>query len=396
VWTDEAPAQADRASFQEFTIKGKDGIDFAILGGLSPVFDSTGALKRSVLIGADVTEERRQKLEASIERDRLQKEQSHLIDALSTSLSSLAEGDLKSRIDEVFSGANDRIRQDFNLAVERLEEAIASVVGSANLIRTEVNGVASSASELSRRTESQAATLEETAAAISEISASVTSSADGARNAKSVVDGAQSNAESSGVVVRDAVSAMSRIAESSSQITSIVKVIDDIAFQTNLLALNAGVEAARAGDAGRGFAVVASEVRALAQRSSEAATEISALIGASSENVDLGVKLVGDAGEALEKIIVSIAEISEYVSQIAHASEEQSQSINEINSAMTQLDQVTQRNAAMFEETTAASQNLAHVTDELTTRVGRFSTREATLSSRSSELQQSSQSKSVA
>ncbi len=233
--------------------------------------------------------------------------------------------------------------------------------------------MAKAATELSRRTESQAATLEQTAAAISEIAASVSSSADGAKNAKDVVTVAQQKAQQSESVVHDAVTAMGKIEKSSSEITTIVKVIDDIAFQTNLLALNAGVEAARAGDAGRGFAVVASEVRGLAQRSSEAANQISSLIEASTGHVNLGVKLVGDAGEALKKIIGSISEISEYVSHIASASQEQSQSITEINMAMSQLDKVTQENAALFEETTAASQALSGVADDLSQKVNRFS-----------------------
>ncbi|MCV3273639.1 methyl-accepting chemotaxis protein [Roseobacter sinensis] len=377
VFVGNMPADPKEPMFSEFEIRTKAGTSSYALGGLSPVFYSNGDLKRTVLIAADVTEERRQKAAATEERERLQMEQDAMIDALSGALSVLAEGDLAVRITTAFAGANDKIRQDFNVAVERLEEAITSVISSATTMRSEVEGVASAAAELSKRTESQAATLEETAAAISEISASVTSSAEGARDAHSVVGAAQDNAQTSGGVVRDAVSAMGKIASSSSEITSIVKVIDDIAFQTNLLALNAGVEAARAGDAGRGFAVVASEVRALAQRSSDAANEISSLIATSSENVDLGVKLVGDAGDALEQIIASISDISGYVSQIAGASEEQSHSIAEINSAMSQLDQVTQENAAMFEETTAASQSLSQIANELTDRVQRFSSKKS-------------------
>lgn len=373
VFVCDSPADPKEAIFSEFELRAGDGTSSYALGGLSPVFYGNGDLKRSVLIAADVTDERRQKAAATEERERLQMEQDAMIDSLSSALSVLADGDLGVRISHAFAGSNDKIRQDFNVAVERLEEAIASVVSSATTIRSEVDGVASAATELSKRTESQAATLEETAAAVSEISASVTSSAEGAKNAHSVVGAAQDNAQTSGGVVRDAVSAMSKIAQSSSEITSIVKVIDDIAFQTNLLALNAGVEAARAGDAGRGFAVVASEVRALAQRSSDAANEISTLIATSSENVDLGVKLVGNAGDALEQIIASISDISGYVSQIAGASEEQSHSIAEINAAMNQLDQVTQENAAMFEETTAASQSLSQIANELTDQVQRFS-----------------------
>jgi methyl-accepting chemotaxis protein len=372
VAADGQPADPSVAIFREFEIRSGNGETSYILGGLSPIMDSAGKLKRTVLIGADVTEEKRLTKKAEAERIKLQSDQEAMISDLSQALSVLAEGDLQVRITSAFDGANDRIRQDFNRAVERLEEAIASVIHSATTIRAEVGSVASASDSLSKRTESQAATLEETAAAISEISASVSSSAEGAKSANQVVSAAQENARSSGSVVRDAVSAMGKIEKSSSEITSIVKVIDDIAFQTNLLALNAGVEAARAGDAGRGFAVVASEVRALAQRSSDAANEISSLITTSSENVSLGVTLVGNAGEALENIIASISEISSYVSQIASASQEQSMTILEINSAMNQLDQVTQQNAAMFEETSAASQSLAEVARDLSERVNRF------------------------
>lgn len=374
VLVDQRPADASKAMFGELTINGENGTVSHLLGGLSPVMYNNGDLKRTVLIAADVTDDYNAKLAAEDERERMQNEQDGMITSLSNALATLADGNLTVRINETFKGSNDRIRQDFNTAIERLDEAIASVVSGTTEINSEVAGVANAATELSKRTESQAATLEETAAAISEISESVTNSAHGAKSANEVVVAAQNDAHASGKVVHEAVDAMGEIEKSSSEISSIVKVIDDIAFQTNLLALNAGVEAARAGDAGRGFAVVASEVRALAQRSSEAASEIGTLISTSSNSVELGVKLVGDAGEALEKIIHSIENISEYVSQIASASQEQSSSVVEINSAMGQLDQVTQENAAMFEETTAASQNLSRVASDLTGRVQHFST----------------------
>ncbi|MEP1496434.1 methyl-accepting chemotaxis protein, partial [Pseudophaeobacter sp.] len=207
-------------------------------------------------------------------------------------------------------------------------------------------------------TESQAATLEETAAALDELTASVRSAAEGASSVEATMEAAKKEAEISGEVVQSAVSAMTEIEQSSNHIGQIISVIDDIAFQTNLLALNAGVEAARAGEAGKGFAVVASEVRALAQRSSDAAMEIKTLIGDSSKQVARGVDLVGKAGEALDSIVGQVSHISKLVSGIAEGAVEQSTGLNEINTGVTQLDQVTQQNAAMVEEATAAGHML--------------------------------------
>jgi methyl-accepting chemotaxis protein len=187
-----------------------------------------------------------------------------------------------------------------------------------------------------------------------------------------VVSQAKTDAEHSGAVVREAVSAMAEIETSAQQISQIIGVIDEIAFQTNLLALNAGVEAARAGDAGKGFAVVASEVRALAQRSAEAAKEIKALISASSQQVDKGVNLVGETGKALERIVTQVAQINGVVAEIAASAQEQATGLQQVNTAVNQMDQVTQQNAAMVEESTAASHALAQETEELARLIGRF------------------------
>jgi methyl-accepting chemotaxis protein len=214
--------------------------------------------------------------------------------------------------------------------------------------------------------------LEETAAALDEITATVRKTAEDAAHARKVVSDAKLGAEHSGQVVRKAVAAMSGIETSSGQIGQIISVIDEIAFQTNLLALNAGVEAARAGEAGRGFAVVASEVRALAQRSAEAAKEIKTLISASGAQVDQGVDLVAETGKALETIVAQITELSSIVIDIAASAQEQAAGLDQVNIAVNAMDQVTQQNAAMVEQSTAASHALARETDELVQLIGRF------------------------
>ncbi|MEM9973429.1 MAG: methyl-accepting chemotaxis protein [Pseudomonadota bacterium] len=358
--------------FGDFAVHRTDGNISWLHGGVCPVRNREGALMRFVVIGDNVTAVRDAVGRAEAEREALMYAQDQMIQALRNALAGLSDGDLTLRIESPFADEHDQLRTDFNSAIAGLDTAIASVTERAGLIKGEVAEISSAAGDLSRRTEHQAATLEQTAAAIAEITASVSNAADGARQANEVVNEARANAEASGGVVQDAVSAMGEIADSSNKISSIISVIDDIAFQTNLLALNAGVEAARAGDAGRGFAVVASEVRALAQRSSDAAREINALISTSGEHVERGVTLVGNAGDALRSIVDSVSGISEHVSSIAVSAQEQSAGLAEVNTAMSQLDQVTQQNAAMFEETTAASQALNSAAAELGAAVARF------------------------
>jgi methyl-accepting chemotaxis protein len=256
--------------------------------------------------------------------------------------------------------------------VANLDAAIRSVVENAREISSRSHEISSASDDLSRRTETQAATLEQTAAALDELTASVKSAADGAKEVEKIVREARSEADNSGVIVQNAVSAMTMIEKSSSEISQIIGVIDDIAFQTNLLALNAGVEAARAGDAGRGFAVVASEVRALAQRSSDAARQIKNLIGGSTEQVERGVLLVSKAGDALTAIADRVAHISTLISEIASGAQEQSTGLGEINIGVTHLDQVTQQNAAMVEEATAGSHALNQEATQLIELVSRF------------------------
>jgi methyl-accepting chemotaxis protein len=316
---------------------------------------------------------------AEIERRRNQtateaaaEEQAVVVTALAEGLEHLSDGDLTYRLTQTFPTEYVKLQSDFNAAMAQLKDAMSVVVSNVSAIRSGSGEISHAADDLSRRTEQQAASLEETAAALDQITATVNKTASGARQASSVVQGARGDAETSGNVVRDAVAAMSAIEHSAQQISQIIGVIDEIAFQTNLLALNAGVEAARAGDAGRGFAVVASEVRALAQRSAEAAKEIKTLISASTNQVASGVQLVGQTGEALQRIVGRVAEIDSLVSEIAASAQEQATGLQQVNTAVNQMDQVTQQNAAMVEESTAASHSLSQEAESLASSVSRF------------------------
>ena len=295
-----------------------------------------------------------------------------MVDALAQSLSRLAKGDLSVRLVERFHESYEQLRADFNQAAGKLSDALAVIDERVAGVRRGSDQIADAASNLSDRTEQQAAALQETAGAMDQITANMGQTADGARRAAQVVAQARQDARRSGEVVDEAVGAMGAIETSATQISRIIGVIDEIAFQTNLLALNAGVEAARAGDAGRGFAVVAQEVRALAQRSAEAAREIKQLITTSTSQVGTGVDLVGRTGKALERIVVQIAEIDGLVSQIAASAEHQAQGLSQINTAVNQMDQVLQQNAAMVEQTAAATQILNGDASELAGLVGQF------------------------
>jgi methyl-accepting chemotaxis protein len=341
---------------------------------LSPMIDPFGKLSGLVLIGNDVTETRAALDKATTDRARAAREQSFVVEELRRALGHLSEGDLTTRIDVAFDETYEELRSDFNAASGKLNAAVGNIISNAVSIRGDTQEISTAAGSLAKRTETQAATLEETAAALDQLTASVQSAAEGARQASAMVVEAQGDARSSEGVVREAVNAMDEIADSSQQISRISGVIDEIAFQTNLLALNAGVEAARAGEAGRGFAVVASEVRALAQRSSDAAREINNLIDRSSAQIGQGVNLVSKAGEVLHSIMDAVNSISGKVQEMAQGTTEQSQGLREINTAVNQLDQVTQQNAAMFEETSAASAKLLESTTDLTETVGQFTT----------------------
>ncbi len=292
--------------------------------------------------------------------------------SIGTGLERLSAGDLTFQIRHAFAPDYEKLRADFNGAMSQLQETMKTVIGRTHGLRSGGQEITQASDDLSKRTEQQAASLEETAAALDEITATVKKTADGALEARKVVATAKDDAEKSSLIVRNAVSAMTRIEDSSRQIGQIIGVIDEIAFQTNLLALNAGVEAARAGDAGRGFAVVASEVRALAQRSAEAAKEIKALISASSDQVAQGVDLVGETGKALDRIAAQVAQINGVVTEIAASAQEQATGLHQVNAAVNQMDQVTQQNAAMVEQATAAAHSLREETDALSELIGQF------------------------
>ncbi len=299
--------------------------------------------------------------------------QREVVTDLAEGLAKLAKGDLAAHLSRQFAGDYERLRSDFNDAATQLRETITAISTSAGNVRSGAGEMMQAADDLARRTEHQAANQEETTAALGDIMRTVHGNAGTAENARRLASTAQGDAEHSGIIVTDAISAMSAIEASSRQIGNIIGVIDEIAFQTNLLALNAGVEAARAGDAGRGFAVVATEVRALAQRSAEAAKEIKSLISTSGTQVQAGVRLVGEAGGALTRIGAQVAELNGLINTIATSATNQAAGLAEINGAVEQMDKLTQQNAAMVEEATAASHALSDEAASLEHLIRRFS-----------------------
>ena len=295
-----------------------------------------------------------------------------MVEALGAGLGRMAAGDLTTPIDTPFAEQFETVRRDFNAARESMASTLNRVSVVASGINSGSSDIRAASDDLSRRTEQQAAALEETAAAMEEITTTVRQTADGAAKARELVSQARGEAQASGDIVERAVSAMGGIERTSAEIADIIGVIDGIAFQTNLLALNAGVEAARAGDAGRGFAVVASEVRALAQRSADAAKDVKARIAASTVQVEVGVELVNATGVALRGINGRVEEISAIVTTIAASAKEQAVGLQQVNTAISEMDGVTQQNAAMVEQATAATRSLAADADKLTEEVALF------------------------
>ncbi len=327
-------------------------------------------LEQEAADGRSLSEKERLEREAQKAKDAADAQ--FAVDSLAQGLGELSNGNLTYRLEQPFVANLDRLRMDFNASMTKVEETLVAVGQGGQAIAAGANQIRSAADDLSKRTEQQAASIEETAAALEEITTTVKDSTRRAEEASSLVGRARIGAEKSGEVMQDAIAAMEAISKSSGEISNIIGVIDDIAFQTNLLALNAGVEAARAGDAGKGFAVVAQEVRELAQRSATAAKEIKALISTSGQQVGSGVDLVTRTGQSLQQIVKEVEEIDRNVRAIVEAAREQATGLQEINTAVNSIDQGTQQNAAMVEESTAASYSLAKEVTALNEILGQF------------------------
>jgi methyl-accepting chemotaxis protein len=286
--------------------------------------------------------------------------------------SALSKGDLTLSIENNYLGSLDQLKQDINTTIRLLNEVLITIQQSASAVNQAAEEISQGHISLSQRTEEQAASLEETAASMEEMTSTVQQNADNARQATQLASSARTYAEQGSKVVNNAVTAMAKINDSSKKIADIIGVIDDIAFQTNLLALNAAVEAARAGEQGRGFAVVATEVRNLAQRSATAAKEIKNLIRDSVNKVEEGTALVNQSGETLTEIVTAVKRVSDIIAEIAAASQEQSSGIQQVNKAVAQMDEMTQQNAALVEEATAAGESMSHESQSLREQVGFF------------------------
>ncbi|MDM9621931.1 chemotaxis protein [Rhizobium sp. AC44/96] len=328
-----------------------------------------------------------QRVKAEGEQQKLKGEQDHAVAALDRALELLASGDLTAQLVEPVGEGFQSLKDNYNSSLHSVGVAISEIHAAVAMVSEQSQEISAATNDMARRTERQATALEETAAALEEISAISRQAQDRTREVQSLVRQSASEALASGSVVEEAIQAMSEIESSSKEMTAIIEVIDDIAFQTNLLALNAGVEAARAGEQGKGFAVVAQEVRELAQRSAKAAKEINVLIGRSAQDVLRGVTLVDKTGAALQSIGTQVRAIDEHMENIAKSSQEQATGISEINVAVGNMDTITQQNAAMVEESSAATVRLSEEASRLSSLVAGFKLANqgsASLSSRSS------------
>ena len=339
----------------------KSGQKIWLRASYNPVLDRQGNTMKVVKYATDITEAR--KRDESI---RL------LVERLSTVMGAVAKGDLTRTVEGEYHTDLVELQDATNASIETLSGLVARIRSAAENISSSAGQVALANLDLSRRTEAQASSLEETASSMEEMTATVQQNADNARVASQLAISAREQAQSGGQIVGQAVDAMRAINESSKKIVDIIGVIDAIAFQTNLLALNAAVEAARAGDQGRGFAVVASEVRNLAQRSSSAAKEIKDLIQDSLDKVNDGSNLVNESGTQLEEIVNAVKKVSDLIAEIAAASQQQSAGIGQVNLAVAEMDQGTQQNAAMVEQASAASDSMQEQSNSLLELTNQF------------------------
>ncbi|MCF8709862.1 methyl-accepting chemotaxis protein [Rhizorhapis sp. SPR117] len=346
----------------ELIAKGNTGVVI----GRTEYEDCVGRLARAITMVRDQAVGREQTAVQDNEGQRA------IVMALGDGLQRLAMGEIDHQITTPFPPEFEKLRIDYNKATSELRKMLLAVRESADSINNGSGEISSATEDLSRRTEQQAAALEETAAATNEVTSGVREIAQRAGSANLAVNEAHNEATEGGQTVSRAVTAMDQIEKSAQEITQIINVIDGIAFQTNLLALNAGVEAARAGDAGKGFAVVANEVRALAQRSADAARDIKTLITTSSQQVESGVHLVGRTGEMLERIVSKVGEVRRLINEISASTENQAANLQQVNGAVGDMDRSTQQNAAMVEESTAAARSLASEAHELLKLVSHF------------------------